>query len=509
MDGPLNNRTIVLTHDRIATFLKSNIPKIILKMFAFLSWFSRAWWTSKRPREESPFAPASAVVPSPNAPSAAADCFELFDRELRAALFSTLDELVAAEATLRHRWTEELRYDDLQTLFETLFPLSAKFVAKADTAAVPPLLLLVLQNHVYDATAFVELHPGGPQILRMNAGSESWETFASLHSDETIANLLPTFKVGPMIDSVAHFIGEKPAALATTKTTTAAKPAAAARAPPKDYRVLSVQKLTTVSDSVTNPTMSIVFEGQVVIPAGGHMRVHCPADRNPKTQKAATRSYTPYETTTSTFTISVKHYPGGVVSGYLHSLKEGDVVSMSGPDAPHVNPRPADVNGDLLLIAGGTGIAPVFSIAKFVLEQTTHSVAIFACFRNAEDALLLPQLDELLHSYGGQDDGKLKPRCEVHIVFSRCDAKELTLFLQGRPPTSPSTLRGHTGRFDEAHVDVSMVAATATTAYVCGPPSFAQTVTTVLRGARNTSANLFPLTNQAEESKVVTRVFPL
>ena len=97
---------------------------------------------------------------------------------------------------------------------------------------------------------------------------------------------------------------------------------------------------------------------------GDHLYVH--ATINDKTVK---RPYTPSSVpgTTGYFDLTVKRYENGLVSKYLHDLKVGDTVLMSGPNAGgHWVDGMATRAG---FVAGGTGITPMISIIRWIVAK--------------------------------------------------------------------------------------------------------------------------------------------
>ncbi len=58
--------------------------------------------------------------------------------------------------------------------------------------------------------------------------------------------------------------------------------------------------------------------------------------------------------------LEVRYVPNGISTTYIHQyLKEGDFLSINGP---HGNAFPSDGPGNIILIAGGSGMSPVKSI---------------------------------------------------------------------------------------------------------------------------------------------------
>ncbi|CCD24783.1 FMN-dependent alpha-hydroxy acid dehydrogenase NDAI_0D04700 [Naumovozyma dairenensis CBS 421] len=58
---------------------------------------------------------------------------------------------------------------------------------------------VVINNQVYDLTTFIQVHPGGPNIIRSNAGKDVTAIFNPLHPPNTIETMLPKqCYVGPL-----------------------------------------------------------------------------------------------------------------------------------------------------------------------------------------------------------------------------------------------------------------------------------------------------------------------
>lgn len=113
--------------------------------------------------------------------------------------------------------------------------------------------------------------------------------------------------------------------------------------------------------------------------------------------KEVVRSYTPISANEDQGHVDfmIKTYPNGNISGYMDSLKIGDVMKLRGPKgAMTYTPNMCKHIG---MIAGGTGITPMLQIIKAVRRgrstgDRTKIDLIFANV-NAEDILLKDELD--------------------------------------------------------------------------------------------------------------------
>ncbi len=97
--------------------------------------------------------------------------------------------------------------------------------------------------------------------------------------------------------------------------------------------------------------------------------------------------------------LTVKHAPGGLVSGYLHErIQVGDLISVSGPfgkftfrghEAPSV-----------VLIAGGVGVTPLMSAIRCLTDQawTSDIFLIYAC-ATMQDIIYHEELEYLVRRY--------------------------------------------------------------------------------------------------------------
>ncbi|WP_424214287.1 2Fe-2S iron-sulfur cluster-binding protein [Streptomyces sp. BI20] len=83
--------------------------------------------------------------------------------------------------------------------------------------------------------------------------------------------------------------------------------------------------------------------------------------------------------------VTVKRVPGGAGSGWLHdTVAVGDHLDALPPAGTFT---PSDLHTDLLLVAGGSGITPVLSIAASVLAAGTARVTVLY-FNRAADTVI-------------------------------------------------------------------------------------------------------------------------
>ncbi|RKO94967.1 cytochrome b5 reductase, partial [Caulochytrium protostelioides] len=109
------------------------------------------------------------------------------------------------------------------------------------------------------------------------------------------------------------------------------------------------------------------------------------------------RSYTPVSANWDRgyFDLLIKTYPQGNVSLYVRDMKIGDKLQVKGPKGQFVyRPNRVRVFG---MIAGGTGITPMYQIMRAVLNNPEDRSTIQLIFANValEDILLKDELDAL------------------------------------------------------------------------------------------------------------------
>ncbi len=107
----------------------------------------------------------------------------------------------------------------------------------------------------------------------------------------------------------------------------------------------------------------------------------------------------------SSVAVTVKRVAGGIVSNHVNDhLREGDLLQILGPSGSFVAPAPpAGAERHLVLLAGGSGITPMMSIARTVLavEPRTRITLIYGN-RGVGDVIFRDAIDELARAYGSR-----------------------------------------------------------------------------------------------------------
>jgi 3-ketosteroid 9alpha-monooxygenase subunit B len=147
----------------------------------------------------------------------------------------------------------------------------------------------------------------------------------------------------------------------------------------------------------TADARSVVFE----VPAdlqekfaytpGQFLTVAVPSDRTGLAARCYSLSSSPHS---GRHQITVKRTVDGYASNWIcDNLKAGDSLRLLPPSGIFT---PKDLNADLLLWGGGSGITPVISIARTALEKGSGKVVLFYANRDQDSVIFAVELRELV-----------------------------------------------------------------------------------------------------------------
>jgi cytochrome-b5 reductase len=107
-------------------------------------------------------------------------------------------------------------------------------------------------------------------------------------------------------------------------------------------------------------------------------------------EKAVIRPYTPIsdEDATGYVDLLVKQYPNGPMSTHMHGMVPGQHLDVKGPIPKY--PWAANKHEHIALIAGGTGITPMFQLCRAIFNNPDDTTKVTLVFGNvSEDDILL------------------------------------------------------------------------------------------------------------------------
>ncbi|XMA18392.1 hypothetical protein WAI453_011183 [Rhynchosporium graminicola] len=123
--------------------------------------------------------------------------------------------------------------------------------------------------------------------------------------------------------------------------------------------------------------------------------------KGPEMEKAAIRPYTPVndEDEQGYLDLLVKKYPNGVMSTHMHNMVPGQRLDFKGPIPKY--PWSANKHTHVALIAGGTGITPMYQVARAIFNNPEDKTKVTMVFANVSegDILLKKELNELENKY--------------------------------------------------------------------------------------------------------------
>jgi len=276
---------------------------------------------------------------------------------------------------------------------------------------------IIVKDRVYDATEYLELHPGGIDSITINAGADATEDFVAIHSAKA-TKMLEKYYIGDLDTSSVK--KRDPA----DDELTDAKGNKLALNPRKKTAFKLQNKIVLSRDSFMLDFALPTPQHVLGLPTGKHIFFSAKIG-----EEMVVRRYTPissnYDVGCVKFVIKAyrpcERFPeGGKMSQYVDSLKIGDELEMRGP----VGEFEYVANGNFLLdgeehhgrcfnmLAGGTGITPVMQIASEILrhpEDKTKMSLIFAC-REEGDLLMRSTLEEWVANF--------PDRFKVHYILS-------------------------------------------------------------------------------------------
>lgn len=175
---------------------------------------------------------------------------------------------------------------------------------------------------------------------------------------------------------------------------------------------------------------------------------------------------------TKTLKVAIKEVEDGTFSKYANTqLKEGDVIDVASPKGRFVFEPNSNVSRTIVAFAAGSGITPIMSIAKTVLEQEPLSSFVLVYGnKSTEDTIFFNELLTLKNSY--------PDRFTLKFVFSQSQ-EENALF--GR--IEKSTVNFITkNKFKDITLD---------TFYICGPEAMIHNVSDTLKENGYTDVQIY------------------
>lgn len=277
----------------------------------------------------------------------------------------------------------------------------------------------IVKDRVYDATEYLDLHPGGIEAITINAGEDATEDFVAIHSIKA-TKMLEKYYIGDLDKSSIGKAEEQQPEDEQVDD----QGRKIALNPRKKTPFRLQNKIVLSRDTILLDFALPTPEHVLGLPTGKHMFLSAKIDG-----ETVLRRYTPissnYDIGCVKFVIKVyrpceRFRNGGKMSQYVDTLKIGDYLDMRGPvgEFEYIQAGNFTIDNEpckascFNMIAGGTGITPVMQIASEILrhpEDQTRISLIFAC-RIEEDLLMRSTLDEWAE--------KFPDKFKVHYILS-------------------------------------------------------------------------------------------
>lgn len=175
--------------------------------------------------------------------------------------------------------------------------------------------------------------------------------------------------------------------------------------------------------------------------------------------------------------VTVKRLYGGRVSTYINDeLKAGDTIEVMPPEGRFYTPLDPDQRKTYYLIGAGSGITPLMSILKTVLEEEPKSeVYLLYGNRNEESIIFAEEIARLEKRYAGQ--------LHVEHILSQ-PKREKPAGISGWFSKGKPTWEGRIGRIDaevtNTYLDENPVRTETAEYFICGPGNFIDRVEAAL-----------------------------
>ncbi len=243
------------------------------------------------------------------------------------------------------------------------------------------------------------------------------------------------------------------------------------------FHNLKVSKITQETSDAVSVTFDISGEASEKFQFKHGQYLTLKFEINGKEERRAySMSSSPLE---NGITVTVKKVDGGKVSTHIcNNLKEGNVVDVMEPQGRFTIALNPDVNRTFYLFGAGSGITPLMSIAKTILEKEPLSTVFLMYGNRNEDSIIFKsELDVMQKKYDNQF-------LVTHILSQ--PKVEKSGGIGGFFKKSKTTWEGEVGRIDKTSVakflDKNPSRSREAHYFICGPGQMIDNVENTLLG---------------------------
>ncbi|KAL9391082.1 hypothetical protein Peur_015002 [Populus x canadensis] len=167
---------------------------------------------------------------------------------------------------------------------------------------------------------------------------------------------------------------------------------------PENFKEFKLVKRTELSHNVAKFKFALPKPNSVLgLPIGQHMSCR----GKDSAGEEVIKPYTPttLDSDLGYFELVIKMYPQGRMSHHFREMREGDYLAVKGPKG-RFKYQPNQVRA-FGMIAGGTGITPMFQVTRAILENPNDKTNIHLIYANVtyEDILLKEEIDNLATTF--------------------------------------------------------------------------------------------------------------
>uniref|UniRef100_A0A0D6R8L9 NADH-cytochrome b5 reductase n=1 Tax=Araucaria cunninghamii TaxID=56994 RepID=A0A0D6R8L9_ARACU len=170
---------------------------------------------------------------------------------------------------------------------------------------------------------------------------------------------------------------------------------------PEEWKPFKLVKRTQLSHNVAKFRFALPTPTSVLgLPIGQH--ISCQG--KDAEGEEVIKPYTPttLDSDVGYFELVIKMYPLGRMSHHFRELKEGEYLAVKGPKGRfRYQPNQVKAFG---MLAGGSGITPMFQVARAILENPKDQTKVYLIYGNVtyDDILLKEELDSMEKNYPGR-----------------------------------------------------------------------------------------------------------
>lgn len=181
---------------------------------------------------------------------------------------------------------------------------------------------------------------------------------------------------------------------------------------PADWRKFKLVRKVLVSPNVYHLVFALPHPTDVLgLPTGQHIALRAMIDG-----KSVSRSYTPVSNNSDLGRVEllIKVYDKGLMTKHLESMQIGDQIDIRGPKGA-MQYVPNSYAKEIGMIAGGTGITPMYQLIRAICEDESDKTKISLLYANNTEAdiLLRQELDGFVKAF--------PEKLSVQYVLSHAD----------------------------------------------------------------------------------------